>query len=359
MAEVGRQRSASGFGRGSLPLLVLSAVLLVVFVAWESEPAPKYAVAWLAMGVAGSLVAAQALWAVPWLIESGASWLRRESRHPAQVRLGIVCVALAILLIPPASDSPVKAITPVWYDGPLPFLVTRPAPAYPGSGNTNVHLIGLDGTETQLTSSGKDGHAVWAPDGRTILFSSSRNADDPAAVYVMNADGSRQRRLAAFPRNSYNPAMSPDLVHVAVGRRDGLYVARLDAPKATRLTSAGFGDASKPEWSPDGRTIAFLHDNSLFEIAGSGGKPRLLWSNGEDQPEPYDVAWSRDGEEIGLNLARGWWLVLDRDGRELRRMLKAVTNSESCADGNWLPGDFAPWITATTRFLACSRLGSG
>ena len=49
---------------------------------------------------------------------------------------------------------------------------------------------------------------VWSPDGRRIAFVSRR--DGQGRSYVMNADGSGQRRLTRDARYLATPAWSPD-----------------------------------------------------------------------------------------------------------------------------------------------------
>ena len=49
---------------------------------------------------------------------------------------------------------------------------------------------------------------AWSPDGRRIAFLSRR--DGNKAVYLVNADGSGQRRLTRDASNTATPAWSPD-----------------------------------------------------------------------------------------------------------------------------------------------------
>src|SRR5437773_823208 len=79
-------------------------------------------------------------------------------------------------------------------------------------------------------------------------------------VYVMNADGSGQRRLTRDWANDVLPDWSPDGRRIAfVSKRDGnseVYVMNADGSGERRLTRNTADDA-EPAWSPDGRTIVF------------------------------------------------------------------------------------------------------
>jgi Tol biopolymer transport system component len=56
----------------------------------------------------------------------------------------------------------------------------------------------------QLTSSsGKDLGAIWSPDGRGVVFTSTRSGD--GELWVMNADGSNQHPLLRLPGTNETP----------------------------------------------------------------------------------------------------------------------------------------------------------
>ncbi len=62
-----------------------------------------------------------------------------------------------------------------------------------------------DGTDIRrLTHNpANDRFSSWSPDGKEILFASNRDSDDWIDhVYIMNADGTEQRRLTELNSNS-------------------------------------------------------------------------------------------------------------------------------------------------------------
>ena len=65
------------------------------------------------------------------------------------------------------------------------------------------HVMNADGSGQQrLTTQGAQ--PDWAPDGRTIAFTSERDGD--AEIYTMNADGSHQRNLNVQPWDRQQPS---------------------------------------------------------------------------------------------------------------------------------------------------------
>ena len=71
--------------------------------------------------------------------------------------------------------------------------------------------MNADGSEQRnLTNHpGEDVRTFWSPDGRMIVFESTR--DGNKEIYVMNADGSEQRNLTNNPARDFYPCWSPFL----------------------------------------------------------------------------------------------------------------------------------------------------
>lgn len=190
----------------------------------------------------------------------------------------------------------------------------------------------LDGRHArQLThpNEGQNLHPRFSPDGRQIVFDKQgTNAD---GLYVMNADGSGQRRLTSAPVN--DPVFAPDGRAIAyegqAASAVGLVIADANAGSPHLLVpdsvaNTGPPDAPtgsitvrnvQPDFSPNGRQIVFtrrvLVDNgngasetqSQLEVMGVDGtnvrpltKPAVLAS----QP-----SWSPDGRKIVFSETSG------------------------------------------------------
>ena len=139
--------------------------------------------------------------------------------------------------------------------------------------SVDIYVINVDGSGlAKLTrDSGVNGSPTWSPDGKQIAFSSNRDVDGKAKIWVMDADGSDQRILP----NSQNttstgfsggqPAWSPDGTKIlfigyracGVGAAAGIYVTNADGSNSRLLTNdpKDCGGYSAPGWSPDGARI--------------------------------------------------------------------------------------------------------
>ena len=150
---------------------------------------------------------------------------------------------------------------------------------------------------------------------------------EPPELWVMDADGTGQRRVAADIAGIYpaDGAWSPDSTRLVV---DGLHVVDVTTGEATSLTS-GRG----PDWDPTGETIAFsdvtsnetTYDEELYLIDADGTDRRLLVDTERLDSSPE---WSPDGSAIAFvsgegSGAPGQIYVVRRDGTGLARVTTA------------------------------------
>ncbi|HOT02503.1 MAG TPA: S9 family peptidase, partial [Acidobacteriota bacterium] len=79
-----------------------------------------------------------------------------------------------------------------------------------GTTNADIHVVNLDGTGLRrLTASDKsDSTPRWSPDGKTLLFVSTRS--DGAQLWLLPADGGEPRQLTRFSTGAADPVWTPD-----------------------------------------------------------------------------------------------------------------------------------------------------
>jgi len=134
------------------------------------------------------------------------------------------------------------------------------------------HLVAVDlwkdkARDVELGVVG-DQHPNFSPDGRKIVFTSRRDRD--FEIYVMNANGSEQRRLTYSRGIDKAPVFSPDGRRIAfTSNRDGnyeIYVMDADGGNQRRVTRSS-ERSDYPCWHPDGKHLVFVGErNGRFDL---------------------------------------------------------------------------------------------
>jgi hypothetical protein len=148
--------------------------------------------------------------------------------------------------------------------------------AYVGADGLSV--MSVDGSNARVVASGGATSPSWSPDGRLLAFSRG----NPAAVFVVGADGSGLSQLTTDGRASTAPSWSPDGTQIVFQRAGdvfsqwALWVISSDGTSPHQIVSETFGEKA-PDWGssqlvpdeipPDspGIDIEFPRDGDLIQ----------------------------------------------------------------------------------------------
>ena len=158
-----------------------------------------------------------------------------------------------------------------------------------GSPDYEIWVMETDGSRQRKLASGCC--FAWSPDGRAIAFHTE------GEISKINVDGTELRRLTSGSIHE-RPTWSPDGKRIVYAEKDGLFVIAATGGKATRLTR---GDDFEPDWSQNGRKIVF--ERYLFQANANGGTVFVVNADGSGVRQLADIGtyspvWSPGGKKI-------------------------------------------------------------
>jgi serine/threonine-protein kinase len=161
------------------------------------------------------------------------------------------------------------------------------------------------GTLTAVTSDGQSGYGMFSPDGKRVVFRSGA-AGGEDNLYWRAADGSgTPERLSTSTRSQTPTSWSSDGAMLAF-MEEGVSAGFMQfdakvlsiADRQTRPVIATTANEMTPEFSPDGRWLAYVSTHSgraevYVQPYPGPGERHLISTDGGWQP-----AWSRDGRQL-------------------------------------------------------------
>ena len=196
-------------------------------------------------------------------------------------------------------------------------------------GNLEIYVMDGDGTNQRrvTVNPARDESPAWSPDGAKIAFESNRNNEnkDHSQIWVIDADGKNPIRLTDGLVDCC-PDWSPDgtkIVYDALPA--GITVMDADGKNKRRLKNEG---GAHPSWSPDGKRIVYTF-NQIYVMDADGRNSKKLTHDVGFKRRP---SWSHDGTRIAYVADNRIW-VMDSNGKNERRL----TNVTSDDHPTWSP----------------------
>ncbi len=187
---------------------------------------------------------------------------------------------------------------------------------------------------------------VYSPDGRSIAYLEA-NGDEFPGIYLMNADGTGDRKIAenVFPTSAsgMRPAWSPDgsrlyYTKMEVVRNTNLYddLFSFDLKKEKEVRLTRNLRARDPHVSPDGTKLVFVANRmgmtrlGVLELSADRKAPAglkdVLFLTEESTLQYETPRWSPDGSKIAVSVwqpggYKDIW-ILDAGGKKLEEVTR-------------------------------------
>ncbi|MGI9165305.1 MAG: S9 family peptidase [Pyrinomonadaceae bacterium] len=223
--------------------------------------------------------------------------------------------ALAFLSSRPGeamSPSPISAASTVSTaaaaTSPTPISGPTPTPAAGASSgaapsdqtHSQIYVLSMDGGEARRVTNLKNGVSTfrWSPDGRQLVVVSRVG---PSDKWADNKERSDVRHYKNISYKFNDTGWFDD-------RRTHIWVVEIRTGSARQITEGNDWNDSDPQWSPDGKRIAFVSNRTgreydedrntdVWVISAAGGPLTRISDHDEANNSPR---WSPDGKTIAF-----------------------------------------------------------
>ena len=244
--------------------------------------------------------------------------------------------------------------------------------------NGELKIVDTDGAETRAITTGRGALSpAWSPTGEAVVFTVLGNTG--TQVQELDVRTGRTRRISQIRAGlNITPVYAPNGNGILYARGTGngtdLVFATMDSTEPKRITIGRGTDNTSPSYSPDGTQVAFISGRSgspqVYIMDADGSNVQLLTPY-KPGVRSYRASpdWSPDGRAIAYEQQNGNFQVWMIDLRD--RVPKQLTSEGENEDPSWAPdgrhlvftssrgGDKQLWImeteTARARQLTHSK----
>jgi Tol biopolymer transport system component len=170
------------------------------------------------------------------------------------------------------------------------------------SGNSDVYRVPIAGGEAERLTRGPSDEfrGALSPSGRELAYHSFQTG--ARNVFLLPLDGGPVRQLTRSPGQRSMPNWSPDGAALALFdmSTDAVLVMRRDRRGHWSAPRFVGGRGWRAEWSPDGRTLAFVSptDGRIGLVPADSGAPRDLYVPGDGDPLAELAVFAASGREL-------------------------------------------------------------
>jgi TolB protein len=210
--------------------------------------------------------------------------------------------------------------------------------------NGELKIVDSDGAETRAITTGRGALSpAWSPSGEAVVFTVLGNTG--TQVQELDVKTGRTRRVSQIRAGlNITPVYQPNGNGILYARGTGngtdLVFAALDSSEPKRITIGRGTDNTSPSYSPDGTQVAFISGRSgspqVYIMDADGSNVQLLTPY-KPGVRSYRASpdWSPDGRAIAYEQQNGNFQVWMIDLRD--RVPKQLTSEAENEDPSWAP----------------------
>lgn len=223
----------------------------------------------------------------------------------------------------------------------------------------DLYVINVDGTGLrQVTSDGRSLFPIWSPDGANIAFCRASNRTGRCVITTVQADGKGPKKsITSDLWDNLPTSYTPDGKQIVFFSQQGGFISAVWIMNANgsgqrRLTDPAL-KASAADISPDGQHISFINNqnsptilpNAIFVMKIDGTEVKQLTHPGQHHdlggsysPDGTQLVFASDRTTLDTSLDI---YTMNADGTGITRAASGLTlggcPDDNCVNANWGP----------------------
>ncbi|MDR2824539.1 MAG: peptidase S41 [Prevotellaceae bacterium] len=211
----------------------------------------------------------------------------------------------------------------------------------------------------RFLSTASDGTLCFTYDGENYTL---KNGAKPQKLKISIIEENKNNDIAKITKSAYTRAVSPDGKQIASIMRGEILVSSVDYKYTKKITNSAAAETS-PSFAKDGKSIVYASEKSgtwNLYLAKIGRKEETYFFNAtlideeplfkDDKTERMNPQFSPDGKEIAFVLDRHKIAVYNIENKKIREITdgtgnlqtSGIINFEWSPDSKWLAFEYSP-----------------
>ena len=244
------------------------------------------------------------------------------------------------------TDNPAQDIIPMWHEDKIYFISDRYdiMNLFSYDLNTEETTQHTEFTDFDIKFPSLGNNAIVFENGGYIYrFDLDTETYQRVPVYINEDFAIGRGGLKNVSNNIHTHEIAPDGNRALFGARGDLFTVPAKYGNTRNLTGTPGIHERNPKWSPDGRTVAFISDESgedeIYIMPQDGsGEPVQLTTGGDTYK--YAIEWSPDGTKILWSDKKLRLQYVDVESQEVTEVVQAtaweITSYSWSPDSKWI-----------------------